>query len=82
MPRRQFSGREVCKVLFDWGFVPVGGRGDHRVLRYENPEDPDDIRTVTVPLHDPISVGTLHNIMEQAGGKDFDTFCETLDKKS
>lgn len=79
MPRRTFSGREVAKVLVRWGFEPVGGRGSHRVFRYEN-RDSDEVRTATVPItHDPIKQGTLRKIAEQAGAKDFDAFCAELD---
>lgn len=79
MPRRTFSGREVAKVLIQWGLEPVGGRGSHRVFRYEHP-DTDEVRTVTVPItHDPIKGGTLREIADQAGAKDFDAFCEELD---
>lgn len=78
MPRRTFSGREVAKVLIQWGFEPVGGRGGHRVFRYENP-DTGEVRTVTVPItHDPIKTGTLREIADQAGAKDFVAFCEEL----
>lgn len=79
MSRRTFSGLEVAKVLTRWGFVPVGGRGSHRVFRYENPET-DEVRTVTVPImDDPIKRGTLRKIATQAGAKDFDAFCAELD---
>lgn len=77
MGRRQFSGREVVKVLVRWGFEPVGGRGSHRVLRYEHPET-GEVRTATVPMHDPINDGTLREIARQAGADDFDAFCEEL----
>lgn len=41
------------------------------------PEDHDtDNRTVSIPQHDRIRTGTLRNIMEQAGGEDFDEFCK------
>jgi predicted RNA binding protein YcfA (HicA-like mRNA interferase family) len=80
MVRRQFSGVDICKVLINkWGFVPVGDKGDHRVLRYEN-SDTGEIRTVTVPMHAPIKIGTLRDIAEQAGANDFDTFCREVDK--
>ena len=79
MPRRTFSGLDVAKVLTRWGFEPVGGRGSHRVFRYENP-DTDEVRTVTVPIsHDPIKRGTLRMIADQAGARDFDAFCAELD---
>ncbi|PSP79048.1 type II toxin-antitoxin system HicA family toxin [Halobacteriales archaeon QS_1_68_20] len=79
MPRRTFSGREVAKVLVRWGFEPVGGQGSHRVFRYENDET-GEARTVTVPVtHDPIREGTLREIADQAGAKDFAAFCAELD---
>lgn len=78
MPRRQFSGREVAKVLVQWGFKPVGGRGSHRVFRWESPHS-DEVRTVTVPITaDPIKQGTLREIADQAGAKSFDAFCAEL----
>lgn len=81
MPRRTFSGREVAKVLIQWGFEPVGGWGGHRVFRYENP-DTGEVRTVTVPItHDPIKTGTLREIADQAGAKDFTAFCEELTRR-
>lgn len=80
MQRRTFSGHEVAKVLLRWGFEPVGGRGSHRVFRYEHPET-DEVRTVTVPItHDPIKQGTLRKIAEQAGARSFDAFCAELDE--
>lgn len=81
MSRRSFSGREVAKVLIQWGFEPVGGRGGHRVFRYENP-DTGEVRTVTVPImHDPIKMGTLREIADQAGAKDFTAFREELTRR-
>ena len=81
MPRRIFSGRDVAKVLLQWGFEPVGGRGGHRVFRYENP-DTGEVRTVTVPItHDPIKMGTLREIAAQAGAKDFVAICEELERR-
>ena len=81
MTRRQFSGREIAKVLVnEWGFVPVGGQGDHRVFRYEHPDNDDDVRTVTVPMHNPISTGTLRDIADQAGADRFERFCEEVDR--
>ena len=81
MVRKSFSGLEVVKALVSWGFVPTGGNGSHRVLRYQHPENPDDVRDVVVPLHDRIKEGTLRNIAEQAGANNFYEFCRTLDKK-
>lgn len=81
VPRRNYSGREVAKVLIQWGFEPVGGQGGHRVFRYENPGT-GEVRTVTVPImHDPIKTGTLREIADQAEAKDFNAFREEPDRR-
>ena len=80
MVRTTFSYREVLKVLTSHGFVPVGGKGSHTTLRYEN-ADTGEVRTVTVPKNDPIRTGTLQAIAEQAGADDFHAFCEWVDQK-
>ena len=50
--RTTFSSREVITTLTKHGYVPVGGKGSHTTLRYENP-DTGEVRTVTVPQADP-----------------------------
>jgi hypothetical protein len=35
---------------------------------------------VTVPAHDSISIGTLHDIADDAGAEDFEAFCEWIDE--
>ncbi|WP_439026838.1 type II toxin-antitoxin system HicA family toxin [Haloarchaeobius sp. DT45] len=83
MGRRTFSGREVVKVL-----VNVGGfewrrtTGDHAQLYYERPTNENDRRRVTVPLHDELRTGTLRGIADSAGARDFEEFCEWLDRNS
>jgi predicted RNA binding protein YcfA (HicA-like mRNA interferase family) len=77
--RTTFSSREVIKGLTKHGFVPVGGKGSHTTLRYENP-DTGEVRTVTVPQADPIPTGTLQSIAEQAGANDFHAFCRWIDR--
>jgi predicted RNA binding protein YcfA (HicA-like mRNA interferase family) len=61
--------------------VPVGGKGSHTTLMYEHPET-DEVRTVTVPRGDPIPIGTLHDIADQAGANDFHEFCEWIEQTS
>jgi predicted RNA binding protein YcfA (HicA-like mRNA interferase family) len=61
--------------------VPVGGKGSHTTLRYENP-DIGEVRTVTVPKADPIPTGTLQDIADQAGAKDFHEFCRWVKQTS
>jgi len=37
---------------------------------------------VTVPLHDELREGTLRDIAESAGARDFDAFCAWIDRNS
>lgn len=69
----------MITALTKHGFVPVGGKGSHTTLRYEN-DDTGEVRTVTVPKADPIPTGTLHKIAEQAGAEDFHEFCKWVDR--
>lgn len=81
MVRTTFSSREVITTLTKHGFVPVGGKGSHTTLRYENP-DTGEVRTVTVPQGDPIPIGTLQDIADQAGAEEFHEFCKWVDRTS
>lgn len=81
MARRTYSGREICKVLESHGFRPIGGKGSHRVLAYIDPNT-GDRRVVTVPMHDEIAIGTLSDIMKQAGGEDLDAFLDWIEDNS
>lgn len=78
MARRTFSGREVAKVLTNHGYEPAGGRGSHRKLVYEDPNT-GEVRTVIVPMHDEIAIGTLHDIADDCGANDFDSFCQWIE---
>ena len=70
------SGRDVVKVMVNSGIYEwVRTRGDHAVLRWEPPDHHDsNARTVVVPLHDELGEGTLREIGDQAGMKDFQKF--------
>ncbi len=71
-----FSGRDIVKVMVNSGIY-------HAILRWEPPADHDsDARTVPVPLHDEVDMGTLRSIAEQAGAKDFDKFCAWIERNS
>lgn len=76
------SGMDVVKVMvnseiYEWRRTS----GDHAILRWEPPEGHDsEARTVPVPLHDEISQGTLRDIGEQAGMKDFQEFKGWIDR--
>jgi predicted RNA binding protein YcfA (HicA-like mRNA interferase family) len=83
MVTRDFSGEEVYKVLVNvGGFQHVRTAGDHLILRWEPPADHEetDTRVVSVPAHDSISIGTLHDIADDAGAEDFESFCEWIDE--
>lgn len=69
-PSRDFSGREIVNVLRKFGYRQDRQRGDHVVLKYTNP-DTGEVRTVTIPLHDRVRVGTLQSIAVQCGADDF-----------
>jgi len=80
MVTRDFSGDDVVKVLVNVGNYYVDRiRGDHMVLKWEPPADHDtEPRTVSVPRHDSLDIGTLHKIADQAGAEDFDEFCKWI----
>ena len=82
MVTRDFSGKEVYKVLVNvGGFSHVRTTGDHLILRWDPPESHDtDPRIVTVPLHNSVSIGTLRQIAEDAGAEDFESFCKWIDR--
>lgn len=73
---------EVVKVMVNSGIWEWDRtNGDHAILRWEPPTDHDsDARTVPVPLHDELHDGTLRDIAEQAGAKDFDAFYDWIDR--
>jgi predicted RNA binding protein YcfA (HicA-like mRNA interferase family) len=81
MTTRDFSGREVVKALTKNRFFIVDRTGSHVKLRYEHPTNDEDIRVVSVPMHDRIDTGTLRSIAEQSGARDFDAFCAWIDRQ-
>jgi len=68
----------VVKALTRNRYHVVDRTGSHVKLRYEHPTNDDDIRVVTVPMHDSIYVGTLRNIADQCGAGDFEKWCEWI----
>lgn len=77
-----FSGRDVVIALTKNRFHVVDRTGSHVKLRYEHPTNEDDVRVVSVPMHDRIDTGTLRNIAEQAGARDFRAFRAWIDRHS
>lgn len=82
MSRGTVSGRDVVTVMVDSGiFEWDRTNGDHAILRWEPPDDHDSpARTVPVPLHDELSTGTLRDIADQAGAKDFQEFRDWIER--
>ena len=78
-PPRGFSGEAVVSVLTSFNYRRDRQRGSHAVLKYTNP-DTGEVRTVTVPMHDRIKIGTLQSIAEQCGAEDFDEWCYWIDE--
>lgn len=61
---RVLSGREVCAIPSQHGFVQVRQRGSHIVMqRYVA----DGTVTVSVPDHAELRLGTLQSIIRQSG---------------
>lgn len=67
---RNLSGADIVKALRRHGFHPVRQKGSHIQMV-------KDERRVTVPAHGFVAVGTLQNILRQAG-LTVDEFIETL----
>ena len=79
MPTTDFSGRDVVRVLSRHRFTIEDRTGSHVKLRFEN-ADTDEVRIVTVPMHDRVRLGTLRSIAEQSGAEDFDSWCRWIDR--
>jgi len=68
------SGKEVIKALSKVGFQPARQKGSHVILVKETPQGK---KAVVVPNHKEIDIGTLIEIIRQAGLKR-DEFLELL----
>lgn len=78
MGSRDFSGREIVKALQKMGYRHDRTRGSHAVLKYTHPHTGEK-RTVTIPLHDRVAVGTLQRIAKQCGADDFRAWCAWIE---
>ena len=58
------SGRDVCQILLNHGFVEVRRRGSHIVMQKKLP---DGTTTVPIPDHAELRIGTLQSIIRQSG---------------
>ncbi len=61
---RIFSGREVCDLLAEHGFVLIRQRGSHILMQKRT-----EASTITVPIpnHRELKQGTLRSIIRQSG---------------
>ena len=82
MVTRDFSGAEVRKVLANAGNFWIDRQsGSHVIMKWEHPDGPEvEQRTAVIPLHDSLATGTLRDIGESAGMRDFDEFCRWIDR--
>ena len=60
---RIFSGRDLCRLLAQHGFMEVRRRGSHIVMQKKID---DSTITVPVPDHREIRIGTLQSIIRQS----------------
>jgi predicted RNA binding protein YcfA (HicA-like mRNA interferase family) len=75
----RFLGTRDHESAGEFGYERDRQRGSHVILKYKNP-DTGEVRTVTVPLHDRIKIGTLQSIADQCGANDFDEWCLWIDE--
>lgn len=66
---RPISGKRMCKILRERGWVHIRTSGSHRIHVH-----PDSTELIPVPVHgnQDIPTGTQHKIMRQAGLTDAD----------
>lgn len=65
MPKlRVLSGREVCQIMAEHGFIEVRRKGSHIIVQKRKG---GTTITVPVPDHDELKMGTLLGIIRQAG---------------
>jgi predicted RNA binding protein YcfA (HicA-like mRNA interferase family) len=60
---RILSGKDVCKILHDHGFVQVRQKGSHIIMQRRLG---NETITLPVPNHPEIKIGTLQSIIRQS----------------
>lgn len=60
---RVFSGKQLCRLLEQHGFVNIRQRGSHVVMQKKSESS---TITVPVPIHPTIRIGTLQSIIRQS----------------
>jgi len=61
---RVLSGKDVCQILSDRGFIEERQRGSHVIMQLQTE---DTTVTVPVPNHSELRIGTLQSIIRQSG---------------
>jgi len=61
---RRLSGKEVCMILSEHGFVKARQKGSHMIMAKALV---NDSITVAVPDHKTVAIGTLAGIIRQSG---------------
>jgi predicted RNA binding protein YcfA (HicA-like mRNA interferase family) len=64
VPLKPLAYREVKRRLLAAGFAEVSRKGSHVKFARTSPEG---VRTVIVPDHREVAIGTLRSILRQAG---------------
>lgn len=57
------SGKDVCKLLSQYGFNEVRQKGSHIILQKKTEES---TITIPVPNHSELKIGTLQSIIRQS----------------
>jgi predicted RNA binding protein YcfA (HicA-like mRNA interferase family) len=60
---RDVSGDRLIRVLKHLGYSVVRRKGSHVRLKHDGPPP----HSITVPLHNPLKIGTLHGILTEVG---------------
>jgi predicted RNA binding protein YcfA (HicA-like mRNA interferase family) len=58
---RGVSGDRLIRALARLGYGVIRQKGSHVRLRHEGPP----VHMMTVPLHNPLKIGTLHDILSE-----------------
>ena len=58
---RDVSGDRLILALERIGYMAIRQKGSHVRLRHDGPP----AHTITIPLHNPIKIGTLHGILSE-----------------
>jgi predicted RNA binding protein YcfA (HicA-like mRNA interferase family) len=60
-PPRDVSGDRLIRALEHLGYEVVRQKGSHVRLKHDGPP----AHAITVPLHNPLKIGTLHGILTE-----------------